>query len=155
VHGVFRRDLELELSTMRLRRKRGARRLQVLLALASFAAAGFDLVAGREWIAAAQLALALAFLAVLARAELDSWRLDGDALVRRTLSLGGVREERLRATDISGVLVAVSSGRARAWIEMRAGEQYALVEGDEADVRRLADRLSGSLELGTARGEMH
>jgi hypothetical protein len=38
---------------------------------------------------------------------------------------------------------------------MRAGEQYALVEGDEADVRRLADRLSGSLQLGTARGEMH
>jgi hypothetical protein len=143
------------LSTMRLRRKRGARRLQVLLALASFAAAGFDLVAEREWIAAAQLALALAFLAVLARAELDSWRLDGDALVRRTLSIGGVREERLRATDMRGVVVAVSGERARAWIEMRAGEQYALVEGDEADVRRLADRLSGSLQLATARGEMH
>jgi len=141
---------------MRLRRKRGARRLQILLALASFAAAGFDLFNGKEWIAAAQLALAVAFLAVLGRDEVESWRLEADALVRRTLSLGGVREERLPASQIRGVLVESAGGRARAWVEMRAGEQYALVEGDEADVRRLADRLSGSLKLAkTTRGEMH
>jgi hypothetical protein len=39
------------------------------------------------------------------------------------------------------------SGRtARAWVETR-GEPVALVEGAEAEVRNIADRLSGTLGL--------
>jgi hypothetical protein len=45
------------------------------------------------------------------------------------------------------VEVAFESGRARAWIEDRSGEQYALVEGDEREVRAIADQLASSLRL--------
>jgi hypothetical protein len=43
--------------------------------------------------------------------------------------------------------MAFSGRTARAWIETRHGEQVALVEGDEREVRRIADRLSGTLQL--------
>ena len=93
--------------------------------------------------------LAAAFMAQLVEAELDSWQFDGEEAVRRTSVLRGLhfRELRLRARDIRGVEVAFGGGRARAWIEDRSGEQYALVEGDEREVRAIADRLVSSLRL--------
>ncbi len=57
------------------------------------------------------------------------------------------RRLRLSAKQIQGVHLAFERGRARAWVETRDGEQVALVEGDEQEVRRIADRLSGSLKL--------
>ena len=38
------------------------------------------------------------------------------------------------------------AGVARAWIETR-GEPVALVEGDDAEVRRIADGLAGTVRL--------
>jgi hypothetical protein len=57
------------------------------------------------------------------------------------------RELRLSAKDIRGVQVSFAGGRARAWIEDESGEEYALVEGDETEVRRIADELIRSLQL--------
>ncbi len=68
--------------------------------------------------------------------------------MRRTFALHELRfrELRLAASEISGVQVAFARGVARAWIETRAGDQLPLVEGDEREVRQIAERLSGSLK---------
>lgn len=132
--GTFRRDVELAPGDgFRLRRRAGARALSALLALAGAGWGVFDLWSGRPVIGAATLALAAAFVLQLIHAELDTWRFDGRAAVRR-----GVR---VKAAQIRGVEVAFASGHAQAWIETRTGEQYALVEGDETQVRRIADQL--------------
>jgi len=152
VRGRFRSDLELArgaAGTVRLKRKRGARLFSLGLSAASLAAAGVDLIARRPWIAAAQLSLALAFAALLAGAELDSWRFDGEQLVRRTFSLRRLRfrEVRLGARSIRTIGVARGRGRARAWVETRSGQQYALVEGEESEVDRIAEDMRRALQL--------
>jgi len=150
VRGQFRNDLELAPGTaFRLRRRAGARIFSALLALAAVGWGAFDLWMGYRIVGAATVLLAAAFAAQLVRAELDSWLFDGREAVRRTFVLRGLRfrELRLSARDIRGVEVAFESGRARAWIEDRSGEQYALVEGDEREVRAIADRLASSLRL--------
>jgi len=142
---------------VRLKRKRGARLLSVGLAAASLAAAGIDLLARRPWIAAAQLSLALAFAALLARSELESWRFDGQQLVRRSFSLRGlrVREVRLWARSIRGIGLARDGGRARAWVETRGGRQYALVEGEEAEVERIVEGMRHALQLAALQPSGH
>ena len=150
MRGSFRRDLELAPdSAFRLRRKRGPRLLSGLLAIAGLLATAVDIFAFRPWLAAAQLMLSLAFILLLLQAELDSWRFDGEEAVRRTFVWRalGFREYRLGARQIRRVGLAAADGHARAWIEMRAGEEYALVEGDEAEVRRIVERLAASVHL--------
>ncbi len=140
MRGVFRRDLMLAPGPgFRLRRRMGARAFSALLAVAAVGWGAFDLVAGFRLVGGATLALALAFVAQLVQGELGSWRFDGVELRSRRL--------RLSAKQIQGVHLAFERGRARAWAETRDGEQVALVEGDEQEVRRIADRLSGSLQL--------
>src|SRR2546426_2872535 len=90
MRGSFRRDLEVareRTGLLRFRRKRGARMSSVALAVVSIAAGLFDVFVHRPWVAAVQLAMAAAFLLLLLRAELESWRFDGTPLGRRTLSL--------------------------------------------------------------------
>jgi hypothetical protein len=161
VRGHFRHDLELAPGTaFRLRRRTGARLFSALLAMAAVGWGAFDLWMGYRIVGAATVLLAAAFVAQLVQAELDSWLFDGREAVRRTFRLRGLhfRELRLSARDIRGVEVAFGGGRARAWIEDRSGEQYALVEGDEREVRAIADRLAGSLRLARLepeRGPLH
>jgi len=121
----------------------------VALAVVSIAAGLFDVFVHRPWVAAVQLAMAAAFLLLLLRAELESWRFDGTQLVRRTFSLWRMRfrETRLGARSIRGIGVARAAGRARAWVETRHGDQYALVEGDEQEVERIAEVVRGALQL--------
>ena len=71
-----------------------------------------------------------------------TWRFEGAEL----------RSARLRvpAAEIEGVHVAFSGGRARAWVETRDGDQVALVEGEEREVRRIADQLSGVVRLASS-----
>ncbi len=57
---------------------------------------------------------------------------------------------RVPAAEIEGVHVAFSGGRARAWVETRDGDQVALVEGEEREVRRIADQLSGVVRLASS-----
>jgi hypothetical protein len=150
VRGNFRRDLELAPgAAFRLRRRSGARIFSALLALAAVGWGAFDLWMGFRIVGAATIVLAIAFVAQLLQAELDSWRFEGSEAVRRTFVLRGLkfRELRLRARDIRGVEIAFAGERARAWIEDRSGEQYALVEGEEREVRRIADKLLSSLQL--------
>jgi hypothetical protein len=129
----------------RLRRRRSARVLSMLLALAAVGWGAFDLWAGYRVVGAATAALAVAFIVQLVQAELATWRFDGLEL----------RSARLRvaASEIEGVHVAFSGGRARAWVETHDGDQVALVEGDEREVRKIADRLSGMVKLATTRPE--
>jgi hypothetical protein len=153
MHGGFRRDLELiegRPPTFRLRRRRGARLLSWGLAAAALAATVLDLVARRPLIAAVQLTLAVAFIGVLVRAELDSWLFDGRQLVHRSFTGFGFREVRLRARSIRDVGIDRRKGRARAWIETDAGEQYALVEGREAEVQRIVEGVRRSVQLAAA-----
>jgi hypothetical protein len=153
VQGSFRRDLELlegRPPTFRLRRRRGARLLSWGLAAAALLATALDLVAKRPFVAALQLTLAVAFIGVLVRAELDSWLFDGRQLVRRSFTGFGFREIRLRARSIVDVGIARAKGRARAWIETADGEQYALVEGGEAEVKRIAEGVRRSVLLAAA-----
>ena len=150
MRGNFRSDLELAPGgAFRLRRKRGPRALSVLLALAGLLATAVDIFAVRPWLAAAQLLLSLGFVVLLLQAELDSWRFDGEEAVRRTFVLRalGFRELRVDARQIRRVGVAAADGRARAWIETRGGDEYALVEGDPGEVQRIAERLTASVHL--------
>ncbi len=161
MRGNFRRDLELAPGqAFRLRRRAGARIFSALLALAAAAWGAFDLWMGYRLVGAATAVLALTFIGQLVQAELDSWRFDGKEAVRRTFVLRSLRfrELRLRARDIRGVQVAFAAGRARAWIEDQIGEEYALVEGEEGEVRAIADRLLSSLQLARLepeRGPLH
>ncbi|MGZ6142307.1 MAG: hypothetical protein ACXWLM_03160 [Myxococcales bacterium] len=134
----FRRDLELAPGTgFRLRRRLSARVFSALLALAAIGWGAFDLSVGYRVVGVATIALAVAFVAQLVYAELDAWRFE-DAELRS-------RRVRVPAREIRGVQVEFVSGRARAWIELRGGGQLALVEGDEREVRRIADRLAGAI----------
>ena len=140
MHGTFRRDLELAPGAgFRLTRRRSARLFSALLAVAATGWGVFDLFIGHQVVGIATAVLAVAFVVQLVQAELSGWRFEGAELRSHSL--------RLPAREIEGVHVAFSGKTARAWIETRGGEQVALVEGDEQDVRRIADRLSGTLRL--------
>jgi hypothetical protein len=139
VRGTFRRDLTLAPGPeFRLRRRPTARIYSGLLALAAIGWGVFDVWAGYRWVGAATIVLAAAFVVQLVQAELDAWRLDSAELRSRRL--------RVPIGEITGVHVEFSGRIARAWIETR-GEPVALVEGAEAEVRNIADRLSGTLSL--------
>ena len=140
MRGAFRRDLTLAPGPgFRLRRRLAARIFSLLLAVAAVGWGALDLLLGYRWVGAGTIALAAAFVVQLLRAELDAWRFDGLSLRTRRMQLP--------ARQIEGVHLAFEKGRARAWVTMRAGEEYALVEGEEHEVRRIADRLAGALQL--------
>src|SRR3954468_10157835 len=143
---MYRRDLELAPGPeFRLRRRRSARIFSALLAIAAVGWGAYDLASGHRWIGAATLALAGAFMIQLVQSELDSWRFENRTVVRRLLTLRGVAEERLPASELPGVHVAFAKGRARPFIETMEGDEVPLVEGKEPEVRRIADRLSAAL----------
>jgi hypothetical protein len=143
---MYRRDLELAPGTeFRLRGRLSARLLTGAFALAAAAFGAYDLSVGRTWVGAGTLTLAIAFMVQLTQAEIDSWRFEERYVVRRLLTLRGFSEERLHATEIRGVHVAFAKGRARAFIETMDGEEVPLVEGREAEVRRIADKLNAAL----------
>jgi hypothetical protein len=134
----FRRDLELAPGTgFRLRRRLSARIFSALLALAAMAWGAFDLSIGYRVVGALTIALAVAFVVQLVWAELDSWRFENAELRSRRV--------RVPMMKIRGVQVEFVEGRARATVELRDGGQIALVEGDEKEVRRIADRLAGMI----------
>ena len=140
MRGTFRRDLALAPGPdFRLRRRPSARLSSVLLALAAIAWGAFDLWAGHRLVGAATAVLAVAFIVQFVQAEQAGWRFEGTELRSRKL--------RLPAQDIQGVHLALSDGWARAWVETRNGEQVALLEGEEQEVRRIADRLSGLVRM--------
>lgn len=140
MRGTFRKDLELAPGPeFRLTRRLSARVFSALLAVAAVGWGIFDLWVGHHLIGIATAALAVAFVVQLVQAELSGWRFEGSELRSHQL--------RLPAREIEGVHMAFSGKTARAWIETRAGDQVALVEGDETEVRRIADRLSGTLHL--------
>ena len=116
-----------------------ARVFSALLALAAVGWGVFDIWAGYRVVGAATALLAIAFVVQFVQLERAGWRFDGAVLRSRSVSV--------RARDIEGVHMAFSGRTARAWIETRHGEHVALVEGDEREVRRIADRLSGTLQL--------
>jgi hypothetical protein len=139
VSGGYRRDLELAPGAgFRLRRRFSARLFSTLLAVAAIGWGAFDLYAGRVWVGAATLAVAIGFVAQFVAAELESWRFDG-ALVHRGLRRFRLAETRL---EIRGVQVTLAAGRARASVELLDGGEVPLVEGDEREVRLVAERLS-------------
>jgi hypothetical protein len=123
----------------RLRRRLSARLFSLLLAVTAIAWGAFDLWAGHRLVGVATAVLAIAFVVQLVQAEQAGWGFEGTELRSRTL--------RLPARDIEGVHLTVSGRSARAWVETRDGEQVALLEGEEQEVRRIAARLSGLLRL--------
>jgi len=140
VRGTFRRDLALAPGPeFRLRRRPSARLSSILLSVAAIAWGAFDLWVGHRLVGTATALLAVAFIVQFVQAEQAGWRFEGTELRSRSL--------RLRAQDIEGVHLAFSGPSARAWVETRDGEQVALLEGEEEEVRRIADRLSGLVRL--------
>jgi hypothetical protein len=142
----YRRDLELAPGAgFRLRRRFTARLFSALLALAALGWGALDLSIGYRWVGVATIALAAAFVVQLAYSELESWRFDG-GLVHRSFRPFHFpfhfEEERLPLRRIRGVQVAFAGRRARAWVELTDGDEVPLVEGDEREVRRIADRLA-------------
>lgn len=142
MRGTFRRDLSLAPGPgFRLTRRRSARAFSVLLAVAAVGWGAYDLWTGHRLVGGATAALAVAFVAQLIQAERAGWRFEGAELRSRWL--------RLSAAEIEGVHLALEDGRARAWVTTLDGDEVALVEGEEGEVRRIADRLSGSLRFAT------
>jgi hypothetical protein len=141
VRGIFRNDLELMPGAgFRLRRRTSARVFSGLLAVAAVGWGAYDIAARLSWVGAATLLLAIAFVVQLVQAELNVWRFDGDALRSGRFQVDAREIRRVR-------LAQSEDGRSRAWVETRGGEQLPLVEGDEEEVRRIADRLSRALLL--------
>jgi len=122
-----------------LTRKTSARVLSIALALAAVGWGIYDLWAGYRVVGAATSALAVAFIVQIVQAELATWRFEGSELRSPRM--------RLRARDIEGVHVAFSGPRARVWVELRDGEEVALAEGEEHEIRGIADRLAGMVKL--------
>lgn len=140
MRGTFRRDLALVPGPgFRLARRPAARVLSVLLAVAAIGWGAYDLWTGHRLVGAMTAALAVAFVVQLLQAELATWRFEGGEL--RSYRV------RLHARDVEAVHLAFSAGRARAWIETRDGEEVAILEGEEEEVRRIADRLSRAIRL--------
>ena len=140
MRGTFRKDLTLASGPeFRLTRRASARVFSALLALVAVGWGVFDIWAGYRVVGAATALLAIAFVVQFVQLERAGWRFDGAVLRSRSV--------RVPVRDIEGVHMAFSGRTARAWIETRHGEQVALVEGDEREVRRIADRLSGTLQL--------
>jgi hypothetical protein len=139
VRGTFRRDLSLAPGPeFRLRRRPSARVYSALLAAAAIGWGTFDLFAGYRWVGLGTVVLAIASVAQLVQGELNAWRLTGAELRSRHLKIA--------VADIEGVHVEFAGRLARAWVETH-GEPVALVEGDEREVRRIAERLSATLSL--------
>jgi hypothetical protein len=140
---MYSRDLELAPGeAFRLRRRFSPRTVSFWLALMAVAFAACDLYSRRWVIGSLTLLLALAFVA---ESYFDGWRVEERAVVHRVLTLRGPREQRLPAAQIRGVHVAFQNGRARAFIETLEGVEVPLVEGPEASVRQIADRLSAAI----------
>lgn len=140
MRGTFRRDLTLASGPgFRLVRRRSARVLSVLLAISAVGWGAYDLWTGHRAVGLATAALAVAFIVQLAQGELAGWRFEGAELRSRRI--------RVAAGQIEGVHLSFAGGRARAWIELRDGDQVALVEGEEREVRGIADRLAGTLRI--------
>ena len=119
--------------------------LSGLLAAAAIGWGIFDLWTGHQVVGVATAALAIAFVVQIVQAELATWRFEGTELRSRRM--------RVRARDIEAVHTASSGGRLRVWIETRHGEEVALAEGEERDIRGIADRLSGMVRLASMTGE--
>ena len=140
MRGTFRRDLALAPGPgFRLGRKRSATLLSAVLAAAAVAWGAYDLWAGHRVVGLATAALAVAFVVELVQGRLAGWRFEGAELRSRRI--------RVKAREIESVHVSARGGRARAWVATRAGEQVALLEGEEGEVRRIVDRLSGAIRL--------
>jgi hypothetical protein len=142
LRGRFRRDLALAPGPgFRLRRRSSARLLSFLLPVIATGWGVFDLWAGHRLVGVVTAVLAVAFVVQFVQAEQAGWSFEGTELRSRRL--------RLAARDIEGVHLASSGRSTRAWVQMRDGEQVALMEGEEREVRRIADRLSGLVRLAT------
>lgn len=148
--ATFRRDADLvseRTGLLRLRRRTMPRVLSIALVAAAVAIAVVDALLGRRWLAALHGLLALGFVWLLVRAEIDRFWFDGHDAVRRWLSFRGVAEERLVPASITRVGVARSGSRARCWIETKAGDEVALLEGDAEVVEAAADTLARAIRF--------
>jgi len=153
LHGTFRRDLRLvegPQGTLALVRRTGPRALSIALVLAATALAAIDARAGRPWLAAVHATLVVGFLFLLIRAEMDRFRFDGRAAVRRWLTLGGFCETRLEAKAIARIGVLRTGKRGRVWIETKDGDRYAVIEGKAEEVERIAARLANAVRFAAA-----
>jgi hypothetical protein len=132
-----------------LRRGRAAWTVPAALTLAGLSAALIELVAGGVATFALLAALSAAVGLLALRAELDRWSFDGADAVRRTFELRGFgfREVRVPARDIRRVGYLEAGSRSRAWLETRAGEEHALVEGDLAAVKQIAEAWASAARL--------
>jgi hypothetical protein len=132
-----------------LRRGRAAWTVPAALTFAGLAAALIELVAGRVATFALLVVLSAAIGLLALRADLDRWSFDGAQAVRRTFELRrfGFREVRVPASDIRRVGYLEAGSRSRAWLETRAGEEHALVEGDLAAVKRIAEAWASAARL--------
>ena len=150
VKGTFRRDAELISGPggrLRLQRRIGPRLLSAALVAAAVLLALYDARVGRTWLGAVHALLGVGFLGLFLRAELDRFYFDGESAVRRWVTLTGVSEARLQAKAITRIAVERAGPRARAWIETKSGEQYALVEGEAWHIEAMAERLAQAIRL--------
>jgi hypothetical protein len=150
VKGTFRSDAELVSGPegrVRLQRRIGPRLLSGALVVAAALLAVYDARVGRPWIAAVHALLGVGFLGLLLRAELDHFSFDGHSAVRRWLTLSGLRQARLQVKVIARIAVERAGKRARAWIETKSGEQYALVEGEAGRIEAMAEKLAQAIRL--------
>ena len=150
VKGTFRRDAELisePQGRMRLQRRIGPRLLSAALVVAAVALAAYDLRVDRPLLASVHALLSVGFLGLLLRAELDRFSFDGHSAVRRWVTLSGVSEARLTVKSIARIAVQRAGKRARAWIETKDGDQYALIEGESEQIEAMAERLAQAIRL--------
>jgi len=159
MRGSFRRDAEVRPDpevpgAFALARRPRARTISRAMIALSFAAALLDLWLHRPGLALAQLGLFTAFLLVHLFGEAWMWRFAGDQILVRALELKRLRlrlrVERLHAREILRVGLERRGVRARAWLEMKNGDNYALVEGRAAEVEQIADRVQHALLLARA-----
>jgi hypothetical protein len=157
MQGSFRSDVDLVddpriPGAVTLRRRLGGRLVSALLVTVGLGFGFGELLSGRPVVGLLTSVAALWLLALHARAELDQWTFDKTQVVRRSFDLFRlqVREAKVPASEIQRIGIASEGARSRAWLETRTGEQYALVQGDEAGVRRIAEGLARAMALAKA-----
>jgi len=130
-------------------RRPAARAMSRLFIAGSLLFALYDFWVHRPWLGLLKLGFCAVFLVLHFLDEARSWRFASDEVVLRTLEITRLRmrEETLRASEVSRVGIARRGSRARVWIELKSGQSYALVEGKTDEVEKIAGAVQRAVLL--------
>ena len=159
MRGRFRRDAALVQDprapgALLLVRNSRSQTIWRVVTAAALVPALVDLRLDRPLLTLAQLGLFGVFLLVHLVGGAWSWRIAGEEIVVRWISLERMRPrvkiDRLHTNDVRRIGIARSGFWAQAWLELQGGEEYALCEGHVSAVEAIAQTVQQTALLARA-----